>query len=237
MNKSLAKKGLIVLAASIILFVIISMSITSSPYGQIPSNVSLGHGKYYYVPLIVNNSQIVTIFFQSTNSTTFLLLNSSGFSRLSSAYNSTGTFPRFKSLEGLGLIEGLSNTTSGSFPYINSSTSSSYFNKNMSLLQNGSYYAIFYNPSQSTNEVYYIFSKNSETLLFLQGIGSIFTILLFAAGVIIIIYALIKGPGKLQSNQEDQKRALIEAEYSKIEKGGKKGTKQGNGKTGKKNQD
>ncbi len=191
-------------------------------------NITVMAGALGSLPIYLNESGLAILTFNSSAPVDFYLTNSTAFASISAA-SQTNSSPRLAAigLEGNGVYELYQSSTSGVFPYTNlpNVTAPAYL-LNVSLLQPGTYYALFYNTGNASARV-------SAALLPLSlsaiqsgetSIGAYFGVaaILFIVGVALSIFAFVS-KGK-QKEVEGTIDADAAREYDRIERK-KKGRK------------
>ncbi len=193
----------------------------------ISHNMTLASGAVDYLPMNLNESGLTILTFNSTAPLDFYLANATAFSSIESAASSNSS-PRTAalSLEGSGVYEVYQNSRSGVFPYTNlpNVTAPAYLT-NVTLMQQGTYYAVFYNSGNSSAAV------NLATLALAlskiqSGEASIglylgVAVVLFIAGLAIAIYGFVSK--EKQDGQQGGMDADAAREYDRIEKKGRRG--------------
>ncbi|MDE1870534.1 MAG: hypothetical protein KGH71_06205, partial [Candidatus Micrarchaeota archaeon] len=167
-----------------------------------------------YVQLFLNQTGFIVVGYQSGARLNFYFANASGFNILKGYMNSTITLSQWATrLQGNGVLESIPNSTVGIYPYSqfaqpNSVPSGAYSMKNVTLLPAGNYYAIFQNLGSSTARVNVttdVSTNISSKGAYIFGIGIVIFII-FLAGIILIVYGIIKKPKAAAQMPGDEKK-------------------------------
>ncbi len=150
------------------------------------------------IPFDVLNSTILGMFYYSNSSAiTYYFMNQSAFSTVIPYLNSTSLLNQSEKLKGHGLYQLLYNTSSGVFPYQNSTAPRppSYYYNGTSLFNSGTYYIMFHNSGNTTVLLYYSIVKKLQISINNALLGSsilaLVAVLMLLAGVGLLGYSLI----------------------------------------------
>ncbi|MGI0141479.1 MAG: hypothetical protein ACREBF_02395 [Candidatus Micrarchaeales archaeon] len=231
MNKKIIIIGVIVVLAA---FIIGSIAIPNALLGVANfanQNIVVLSHQSAFKSLYLNQTGFMVVGFQSLSAVNFYFANSSAFKTLDSYANSSLLLSQWATrLFGNGVYEILPNSTVGIFPYsqlTNSTPSGAYITKNVTLLPAGTYYALFYNPrniSATVNVTSDISTNISSQGAYILGIG-LTVFILFIAGIILIIYGIIKKPKSPQVAPAQDKKKLDQLYKGVGKKGSTKGRK------------
>lgn len=225
MNKRIIIIGIIVIILS---FLIGTIALPNALLGIAHfsnQSVSILPAHNSYLPYFINETGFIVVGYQSSTPLNFYFANASAFLILQNYMNSTLQLSQWATrLQGNGVLESIPNSKVGIFPYSqfsssNSTPAGSYVIANASLLPAGNYYAIFQNlanSSASVNVTSDVSTNISSQGGYIFGIG-VLIFVLFVAGIIIIVYGVIKKP-KAAPEQTGSEQKVDEL-YKGVSKG------------------
>ncbi len=181
-------------------------------------NLTVLPGSMKSIPVMLNDTNFTSLVFGSKRSFDFFFANYSAFSSLGSK-NSTRIETEAPALEGRGIFEAYFNATGGEFPFVSlpNETQPGYFN--ITFLRPGTYYAIFYNPGASQDNIsvglrpFSLSGLESQKNSFFEYTGV--AALSFIAGICLAIYGFVSGAKRGDEMQIDKEAAR---EYELMER-------------------
>lgn len=220
MNKKVLLVGIVVFVIGlVVLFAGPSLLIQFTYNNQ---TASLSPHATHFIPLSLPNSGILLLYYTSNNSTNMILMNASAYNEISSSQISAGSVVQeAQQLEGKGVLEIATNTTSTSYPYHGGSGTLVYQNPNVSITNAGVYYLVLQN-----NEGYAVSAGYTEALsnniaqneVPIAAYGGV-TIMLLIVGICVVAYGILKkrpGEGEGTPKQEVNKLyATLDKEHTK----------------------
>ncbi|MDE1869502.1 MAG: hypothetical protein KGH71_00765 [Candidatus Micrarchaeota archaeon] len=217
MNKRIILIGIIVMVASFVIGAIALPNALMGISNFSNQSISLLPAHNTYLPYFINETGFIVLGYQSSQNLNFYFANASAFLILQNYMNSTLTLSQWATrLQGNGVLESIPNSKIGIFPYSQFSSSNaapqgSYIVENASILPAGNYYAIFQNTGNSSatvNVTSNVSTNISSKGGYIFGIG-ILIFVLFVAGIIIIVYGIVKRP-KIAPEQETSQQKVDE---------------------------
>lgn len=222
MNKRALGLGFLLLVAGIILAYASVQSIFSNMpnYMSTTQTVAVQPRSGFLVPIRISNASILQIVYNASFPVNFFLTNSTARYLLP---QSNSTAWKVAYLPGNGLLYEIDNSTHGIFPYIaNMSLSQvpSFWYRNQTVVDNGTYYAVFQNYGNKSNTVFYTMLNRSIASLasseqnYSYGniVLNISSTLAVIAGIIIMFYASFMKPKNVEeaeSREADRLYASI----------------------------
>jgi hypothetical protein len=186
--------------------------------------LTLGPGALRGVPLVLNQSSVLFLTYNSSAAVDFYLANQSAFAAMGAAgANGIGARGVAVGMEGMGIYAIYENASLASFPYAGGSAAPAY-SSNTITFPAGTYYAIFGDRGSGAANVTASYAalgaaKFDSAAIFTLAYGGI-SFLLLAAGFIVAVAALFmkdKNAGRPDRLDEEAQR-----EYDLLErKGGK----------------
>lgn len=243
MIKKLAILGVVLI---ILAFVVggIGASLTNPLSVFVQKNITLTAGNYSYINIAVPAKADFLLEAKAASPVNFYVLNSSAFAQWSSpAANASPGIGSAVSLESAGAFVIESNVTAITFPASPNSTASYVAPEYEMLNFSHNYYFVFQNPAAISDNVTVVYlppvtnttlrtDSKLRNLIYSYGAIIVSVILILAAGVIVLIYGIIKKPkqplldqamGKGGKNEPD--KAYIDTLYKNVEKSQRKAKK------------
>ena len=214
MKKNLFYIGIVLVIAGIAVFVIGPSSVIPSIFPNATSqSIEVAANSINAIPVPLSEAGLPVLTFNSSTSMDFFFTNATAYGKISGApaANSSATSAAV-ALEGNGVYEVYVASKKGAFPYLGYAniTSPNYL-LNVSFLQPGTYYAIFYDPGSVPAGV--TITTLSVSLSKIQsGATSIYTavgvaVVLFVLGLGLTIYSLISKDKKNEQAEMDTQAA------------------------------
>ncbi|MDE1854743.1 MAG: hypothetical protein KGH57_00260 [Candidatus Micrarchaeota archaeon] len=227
MKKNLFYIGIVLIIAGIAVFVIGPSSVIPSIFPNATSqSIEVAANSINAIPMPLSQAGLPVLTFNSSTSIDFFFTNATAYGQISAPAADSSAMSKAVALEGNGVYEVYVASKKGAFPYLGYAniTSPNYL-LNVSFLQPGTYYAIFYDPGSIPAGV--TITTLSVSLSKIQsGATSIYTavgvaVVLFVAGLGLTIYSLISKDKKTEQAEMDTQAAH---EYEKMDKqkGGKR---------------
>ncbi|MDE1847614.1 MAG: hypothetical protein KGH61_01540 [Candidatus Micrarchaeota archaeon] len=195
---------LLVIVTLVIGGTVVPNQISSIGNTQSQTVALLAHGSFL-INFTVNGTEGMEIIeYVAANKVDFYFVNSSAYALLHGYLDNTQIMGQIaRNHYGNGVYEAFLNSSVGMFPYVSSIlpnttlTPNSYVDKNFSVLGNGTYYGIFANLGNSSSELNITTDViNGNIAQKASGVitTSLFLFVALIAGIIILIYGIIKKP-------------------------------------------
>ena len=221
----------------------IGASLTNPLSVFVQKNITVTADNYSYLNIAVPAHADFIFEARAASPVNFYVLNSSAFAKWSSLANISSGISSAVSLESAGALVIEPNITDITFPLSSNSTSSYVAPESEILNFSHDYYFVFQNPSILLDNVTAIYlppitnaslrtDSKLRNLVYSYGAISVAVILVLAAGVIVLIYGIVKKPkqisidpgtGKLKGDEPD--KAYIDTLYKNVEKSQRKAKK------------
>ena len=227
MRKKFLYIGIILFVLGIIVGILsTSLALPSTFSNPIEGQILVNASSLGYVPITLNQTGIVILFFNSSSPVDLYFANASAFGRISGAGISGGASRNEAiNLEGNGVYEVYENSTNGVFPYAYQGFAApKYLVNSSTVLQSGTYYAIFANGGSGAAAIIArmlpasLTTINSEFQGFaLYGAATI-VLVVVGLGMVVLSFFLKNKPKAEQGGMEEE----VKKEYDRIDKKGKK---------------
>ena len=238
------KFAIIGIVLVILAFVVgaIGASLTNPLSVFVQKNITVTAGNYSYLTMAVPAHAEFILEARAVSPVNFYVFNSSAFAKWSMAANLSSGISSAASLESEGALVIDPNVTYIRFPSSSNSTTSYVAPASDFLNFSHDYYFVFQNPSVLLDNVTAIYlppvtnttlrtDSKLRNLVYEYGTISVAVILMLAAGVIMLIYGIIKKPkafidpesGKRKGDEPD--KAYIDTLYKNVEKSQRKAKK------------
>jgi hypothetical protein len=223
MRKNFLYAGLLLIALGLILVVFVFPSaVPSNLVTPISRQLVLSPGSSGYVQISLNTSGIIEAIFNSTVPLDFYFTNSSAFG---AAYNNGIANDSVRGLaavlQGKGVYEVYKSASNGAFPFKFANVTVADYLQNVTVLGNGTYYAVFSNNNNASAAINLMYaSASSESLrstfntLGMYGLAAI-VVFLAGLGLAVASFLMKEKPKPQNSVQMDEDAKKM---YDSIEK-------------------